>query len=505
MALNKKTKNWVESTNPLRDLTPARIVQYLEEFDRGEMARVQWAFAKIEESDPDLLALLARTLAPLEGMDYDIKGSDEDEMAALVEQQVPELKRAYGNLENLREAISHLALAKFRGFSICQCQDENGKPVPPGEATRIACLDHWNFVRDGRSGAFRWNPSGDAATFDSVAGEALDQRRDFLIIRECARPVDRIALVKYVRSNYTQKAWADFIETAARQGVAIIEPNGIGSDATAAAAFRTAAEAFSDGNSVALPNGTTVNFANAQRGQLPFESHMRFLREQLVLAGTGGLLTMLSEPTGIGGGATGAHDKAFAQITAGEAMKISEVFQKHFDKAVLVVPKPVAYFSLAAREETAPGSILDDAVKAKNAGLSVDPIEMSEKTGYTLTAAPAAPALFTPAVGRVSDPAAANKADNPKAGAFLAAARMNLSKAQQAALLPVAKRLNQIYGEVESGKLKEESLRSTLVQFRDVELPAALAQIAADPATVTALQDMIGTALVDGFSGGGKP
>ena len=392
MALNKKPRNWIEQTNPLRALTAARIVYLLEALDRGELADVQWAFQKIEESDPDMVALIARTLAPLKAMDFDVKQCDDEDLSALAEQQAAQLKRAYGQLENLREAIAHLALAKYRGFAICQCQDAAGTPCAPGVATQLACLDQWNFARDGRTGAFKWNPEGQTTNFDSLPeANLLDPKRDFLIIRECARPVDRIALVKFVRSNFTQKAWADFIETAARQGVAIVEPNGLGNDPDAAAKFREAAEAYSEGNTVSLPNGSTITFANASRGQLPFESHMRFLREQLVLAGTGGMLTMLSQPTGIGGGASVEHDKAFQQITAGEAMEISECFQKHFDKAVLAGAKPVVYFALAAREETNPSAVLADAKLAKDAGLQVNPEEISEKSGYELTAAAPVP------------------------------------------------------------------------------------------------------------------
>ncbi len=540
MAIIKKQKNWIELTNPLRWLTSARIVQLLEALNRGEMADVQWAFASIEESDPDMVALLARSLGPLKAMDYDVKCSDDEDAAALAEAQEAQLESAYTRLENLRETIAHLAMAKFRGFAVCQCQDANGQPAAPGVATQLACLDQWNFARDGRRGAFKWNPNGDGTPFDALPAEnLLDPKRDFLIIRECARPVDRIALVKFVRSNFTQKAWADFIETAARQGVAMIEPNGLGSDADAKAAFRNAADAYAEGNSVALPFGSLVQFANAARGELPFESHMRFLREQLILAGTGGLLTMLAEPTGIGQGASGTHADAFAEITAGEALEISECFQKHFDKQVLQGAQPAAYFALAAREETSPSAILADAKTARDAGFQLDPDEISEKSGYTLTTAAPAPNPFAPfnpapaadpvtdpapVVGRVTDPANPEQpvspsgmnrrssilnsqstirnssADNPIAGQFLAAARLQLSQAQQAALYPVAKRLNQLYHAAE-GQTPDQ-LQAALIQFRDVELPAALKQLAVDPATTTVLQDIIGTSLVAGYTGG---
>lgn len=383
-------RSHIEQTNPLRGLTPARVAALIESGMRGELAQLMWLYYIIEQSDPDLVALVERRIAAISEMDWHIAPVANQPEA---EAQASALRAAYDQIENLQEAIAHLALASFRGFSICQLQDADGNPAAPGAATRIACLPHWCFVRDGLSGAFKWNPEARQAAFDAMPGEPLDPIRDRLLIRTVARPIDRVALVKFVRANFAQKAWADYIEKVAKDGVFVIEPPGV--DEKAREEFRASARDAADGGGGTFPNGSSILFANQNRGLAPYEGYMRFLREQLVMAGTGGLLTMISSPTGIGQGATDAHQEAFRTIARKEAREISEVFQRFFDKALLQVrypDKPIqAYFSLAYREETNVSALIQQAV-ALSSVFDLDPAEWSEKTGFRL-APKAAPAV----------------------------------------------------------------------------------------------------------------
>jgi len=56
---------------------------------------------------------------------------------------------------------------------------------------------------------------------------------------------------------------------------------------------------------------------------------------ELVLAGTGGKLTMLSDPTGIGQGASGQHAEVFADIAEGEGEEICQCFRRQIDRLEL--------------------------------------------------------------------------------------------------------------------------------------------------------------------------
>ena len=108
-----------------------------------------------------------------------------------------------------------------------------------------------------------------------------------------------------------------------------------------------------------------------------------------MLAGTSGLLSMLSKPTGIGGGASKEHGDTFEEIALAQAMDISEILQNHFDKRILAEQFPgedrYVYFELAARDHEDVSSLFDNALKASQAGLAVDADEISEKTGLKLT------------------------------------------------------------------------------------------------------------------------
>ena len=83
----------------------------------------------------------------------------------------------------------------------------------------------------------------------------------------------------------------------------------------------------------ALPSGSDVKFPGVgARGEDPFEKYCGVQEKDVVLAGTGGLLTMLSMPQGLGSGSSEQHADAFDEIAQADALKISEVLQRDFDR-----------------------------------------------------------------------------------------------------------------------------------------------------------------------------
>ena len=64
------------------------------------------------------------------------------------------------------------------------------------------------------------------------------------------------------------------------------------------------------------------------RGVQPFQLRLEWLQKQLILAGTGGMLTSLAEPTGIGSGASGAHESAWATIVRRVAHKVESALNQ---------------------------------------------------------------------------------------------------------------------------------------------------------------------------------
>ena len=135
-----------------------------------------------------------------------------------------------------------------------------------------------------------------------------------------------------------------------------------------------------------MPNGSDVKYPDNVRGDQPFAARLKYLDERLVLVGTGGKLTMLDGATGLGKGSTDAHADVFSSIAKREAKDISELFQRQFDACILEQAFPgqprLAYFELAANEETDSTQAVADIVSLSTAGYKVPDDEVEERTGY---------------------------------------------------------------------------------------------------------------------------
>lgn len=387
---------WREQYNPLRSLSMVQAVTWLEQAQRGEFADIQWAYSFIERRDADLLAIVERRLGAVLQMDWDIKTVESIARkrgltfdSKLASEQQAALRAAYDRFSNLYAAIEHLCMATFRGYAHVQY-------LADGQILRdLNCLDQWNISRDGLGGEWYWNPDSRSVIARNLPA---DQRLNpaAYLVRVNARPVNEIALIKFLRQNLSAKDWDGFLEIYGIPGWIVFMPSNVPTDKVAE--YSDAAENVAKGGSGALPNGSDAKCADQPRGTIPFEPHLRYWTEKLVLAGTGGLLTMLSQPTGIGQGATGAHSDAFDTLARAEARRISELFQRTVDRFILAQSFPnkpaLAYFSMAANEEIDIGAILQHAALITQAGGQVDWTQISEKTGYRIVPQP--PTVVSP-------------------------------------------------------------------------------------------------------------
>lgn len=377
------TSSALEQTNPLRSLTIARAVGMLEAAQRGELTIAQWTLWHIEQTDPDLFALISRRVSALTEMDWNIKTVEGDNIdQALADDQAALLRAAYEKIDNFSEAVEELALAFCRGFTILQIERVE-------DALHLGPYRPWNILRDGMFGDFYFNPQAKCVSIRAIPAENRIARESH-IIYEPRSNLMRIAIIKFIRSNLSQKDWDAFIEIYGLPSAFVIMPPNVPADQ--AAQYEASALEAAEGGGGALPNGADVKFANEPRGINPFRDHLQFLQQQLILAGTGGLLTMLSMPTGIGDGASDSHDETFKSIARSEAQKISNVFQKQFDLPVLRNKFPgrprLAYFELASREEQDIGQVIKHAFELAQAGYRMALGELSEKTGYAISEAP---------------------------------------------------------------------------------------------------------------------
>lgn len=430
---------WRESYNPLRGLTIQRAVQLAEMYFRGEMADLQWTYFFIEQTDPDLLALIEMSLGRILEMDYSIKIVEGADKAA-GEKQRDRIAEKIDGIDNLYEAIEHLALSRFRGFAHCEKWFN-----PDGDLYHFEIVDQWNAVRDGLRGPWKYNPGAASTTFRALPADNLMPPERFLY-REVRRPVNRFALFKFVRANLSEKDWDAFVEIYGVPGGVITGPQNVPEGKEEE--YRDAAEDIAKGGSGYLPNGSTYTPNQGPRGSQPFKERLDHLSEKLVLAGTGGKLTMLTDATGLGSGASDKHGEVFDQIAAAEARRISEVINKQLVAELLDADFPgqdhLAYFDLCANEQVDTGKIITEIRDLSTAGFTLDPKQVQEKTGWIVTAKPVTPQgggfgnngglpLFNRSIR--------NRASAEKEKLFRADAVQQLSKAQAIALKPLFVRI----------------------------------------------------------------
>ncbi|MBN2069111.1 MAG: DUF935 family protein [Opitutales bacterium] len=377
---------WRDSYNPLRGMTTARCQSLMESYATGQWADLMWTFGApgtgVESTDADLMALIEKRVAAVTKLDWKIAVVEDQANSARAKAQQKALTEAYDRFDNLYEAIEAFEMAPFRGISAIEVDWENNS---------FNIIEPWNLVRDGSKGNLAYNPKASNISYSSTPPEhRYDPRKHWWVVRGTKRPIGTIAILKHFYTALAQRDWASYSGIYGIPGGVVIGPPSLGNKDQAA--YEQAAEDIAQGGNGYLPNGSDYVPNTAARGSQPFEKWLNYLSAQLILAGTGGKLTMLNEATGLGSGNANSHDETFSQIAEAEARKISEVFQRQFDRRLLLKKgllskgeRPFAYFRLATEESTDVNEIVDHASKLSSAGYQMDAAELSEKTGYKLT------------------------------------------------------------------------------------------------------------------------
>lgn len=501
-----KAREWY---NPLRGLSIQRAAQLLEQGERGRYADLQKLYRMAEKRFPVLRALKRRLLGGLSELDWSVKIVSEIPAGftqAQAEAQQKELRGRYDAIENLPQAIEHLGLAEFRQFAHLEPRYPDNDPAKP--AHLLTPVPQWHWFRDDQTWAWRYDPEAR----DQESGSTLIDPADF-IIREIDDPINEIALLAFIRANDSVKNWDAFRDDYAIPMLfALLGEN---TPADQVEKWLALVEKATKNSRGALPPGSdlkTVELSKLDGEQ--FQTHVGFQREEVVLAGTSGLLTMLTAP-GSGTLAGSAHQEAIDLVINALAGKVAATLQAQFDKRILAAEFPsqpvLAYFSLEAEEPEDLNAEAERLVKLRNAGFQADADEVSEKFGYTLTVA-ATPAPVDPNSPE-PDPLAPplkNRAIDPqeqaKQARFESASERLLAEADLATLQPIINRVQPIRAELArivdlddaafaAGMAAIEPLRQQLVR----DLPDIEAQILTDhPELENAFLDVLQTAYVNG-------
>jgi hypothetical protein len=493
----KNINRWRDSNNPLRGLTMPRAVSLMESAQRGVMADLQWLYAAetgIEATDPDLMVIIERTLSGVADCEWDIGTVDDDSFGfdpVLADEQAAFLRESYAQCDNLDDAIEHLVMARFRGFAHLSpwlADDWSLEHLEP--------LPQHNMLREGTRQNWAWNPDAHQKAYSGMPEENRLTPDDYILLT-AARPVNRIGLIKYVRSTLSEKDWDGYVEIYGIPGVFIIMPDRVPDGKEDE--YRDLAADAAEAASGALPFGSDVKTLSEARGMQPFQLRLEWLQKQLVLAGTGGLLTMLTE-AGSGTLAGGAHTSAWEQIIRRVTRSVAKPMHRQYDRRALAARFPgrpaLSYFNLRARQETDVDKVVTNVTALANAGFDLDPDQVQKETGYTITGYTRPAAGATPVLpGMQPSPfrmAARKTEEAPTPDAFLASAADALASAQAVANKPLAEALNKVLSAPDLKTMQAEAAK-----LRD-ELPKLAEQLLADPSTADVYHKIMSSAFLQG-------
>ena len=378
--------------NPLRGMDARAVEQILDISRNGCISRLQLIYKILEQSDPTVSTIMKRRTSALVGCDWEIRkrynASKSDELNRIADEQVAFLNEQFGHAEDdgsLIEALKTLESAVFRGLAVV-------KPIFSDRGlVRFDCYDSWNFCVDPANHDVYWNPEakdmlGFQKNLKRITGTGA-------IISLEEAPVDGIALPIYIRSAYGEEAWAKLIARRGLPNVLIIAPP-IANDKISE--FTAAARKVADGGNGALPNGSQVVTEKTDPGNSQaFELFLDHQQKQIMLVGTGGILGSLAEATGLGSGVADAHENTWREIVKADAFKISNLINRYVANVLLEAAFPgqekLAFFSIDTATPKSATEILDCAVKASQAGLAIDPVQLSEMTGFKISKAQTVP------------------------------------------------------------------------------------------------------------------
>ena len=383
--LDEETARMLEATNPLRGLSAQDIENILDFSLSGSISRLQLIYERLEASCLDVAAVLMRREAALVGCDWEVRQrstrhyNQRNFDQVLADEQQAMLSEQFSRAEDdngLLEAIKRLQSSVFRGLAVVQ-------PIYDKDGLRtFELFDAWNFCIDTQDNLY-WNPSGmDRYDFRT----ALKEVPEGSVIKAIEkRPVDGLALPIYIRQQMGEENWARFMARRGLPSCYIIAPGNLGN--TKMSDFTAAARKCADGGSGALPAGSQVITEKLDSGTAQgFQSFLDHQQKLIVLAATGGILGSLAEATGLGSGVAESHEDTWREIIKSDAFEISGLIQRSVGAKLLETYFPgkpkLAYFAINADAPQSANDILDCIVKANQAGLKVDPAQVSEMTGF---------------------------------------------------------------------------------------------------------------------------
>ena len=383
-----------ENINPLWNIDERRVQMIFDYARSGNYAWLQYIYNEIEERDPALLVCVTRRTSALAELDWRIVRANaklyRNAEESLVREQIQCLEEAVSKIDNLPEALEHLALSAFRGYSmIAPTHNVNG------DITHFDLIDSWNLCFDKAGQSWYFNPSGSAFSLPQNIGlpnATIPKELRYIppsdvcvITRQ--RPIDWPALQIYLRCAVGERDWGRFLETYGLPPVIITMPEFTSQEDEDT--YVAAAESVFEGRSGVVPHGSEVNYASESRGTNPFTEFIEHQMKLIVLMATGGTLASLAE-SGSGTLAGNAQQDEWLRIIRADKRIIANGFNKQICEQILrkhkdFADKPiVAEFQLDSDPQPTAREIAELASTLSSAGYEMDAEELSQLTGYKI-------------------------------------------------------------------------------------------------------------------------
>ena len=455
---------YLDQINPLRGLNEAGLIALQEQAMRGYYSRLMWTYFFFEKRDPTVRAVKRRLLASLSGLDWNIRVADtgdDAEKKTMAEKQAATLRKEYDAVSNLRAALTFLALAELRGFSHCNkvyagaIDPKTGAPfnaeLDPWTVVELRIVEQWFWSKNGFYGPWLYNR--DAR--ETNTGDPIDLEN--YVIHTVDDPADEIFALFGIKRRVNDADWDGFLEDYGVPPQFFSMPPNV--PAAKEAEYQRLAELALSRARGAVPHGTELltPSATGSGGASVFSERLKYLDEQIVIAGTSGKLTVIAE-SGSGTLAGGAQKEAFDEIAQAMMNQVATALHKQFDEPILQRLHPnepvLAYFEFAAVDEEETGKVLGDAKTAADAGYRMDEDELSERAGMKLTfvgtnksqnaqtpGTKSQAYASSPSGSAISAPSAVRSSDPEQLTQLFSAAVTQLAEAEAADLVPLRRAL----------------------------------------------------------------
>ena len=363
--------------NPLRGLSLSRIVAMEDAAARGDTADLQWLWRHMQDTDVTVASAVAKRLSYIESLDWEIRTVENSDPFLAAEQEAV-LRYAYERVQNLQEAAKNIAYANFTGYTFLE-------KVRTGYGPFIKRLEYipchyWRHRPDEK----RWYFNPDAR--GGIGRNEVADPRD-LIIHEAPSPLFKPICRHFFAKQLALADWDIALENGANQAIFMIGPPGTTPEKETE--YMTLAEKLTSNMRGYLPPGSDVKITDlAARSKLPYFDRIEYSDRQIVMAATGGLLTMLTE-SGSGTLAGNAHSETLVGLARADAAAISEVFQRQFDREILKTFFPgeniCVYFKFdIPRAQETMAQLIEATSALSWAGYRINQQQLEEKLGLKI-------------------------------------------------------------------------------------------------------------------------